>query len=90
MTEANTIHLVRSGGKDGEKAVIWCGRYTGVNTNGNQYVNPSSRTIFRAVHSDDPNFGPTCGACKRSVGMLRTASLTNQVDRGQRYKQRGK
>lgn len=90
MTEDKTIHLVRTGGKHGEKATVWCGRYSGVNTSGLDYINPSNKTVFRAVQPGDPLHGPTCGACRRSVGMLRTATLSKDASKGQRYKQRPK
>ena len=85
MTEDKTIHLVREGGKEGKPATIWCGRFSGVNVDGLDYVNPKSLTKFRAVHPNDPSFGPTCGACRRSVGMLRQPP---EGARPQRYRPR--
>lgn len=85
MSEDKTIHLVRHGGKDGGSVIIWCGRYNGVNLSGLDYINPSSKTKFRAVHPDDPAFGPTCGACRRSVGMLKQP---REPDMRQRYRPR--
>lgn len=89
--EPETIHLVRNGGKNGEPASVWCGRFIGPTIGATMaHIDRRTHTKFLAVHADNPKQGPTCGACRRSVGMLRTATLSNDASKGQRYRQRKK
>ena len=91
MTEDQTIHLVRIGGKSGEKASVWCGRFIGARIGMTlSHTDRRTNTIFLAVQPEHPTIGPTCKACLRIVGMLKTAGMVNEADKRQRYRQRKK
>lgn len=89
--ELETIHLVRNGGKNGEPASVWCGRFIGPSIGATlSHLDRRTHTRFLAVHADNLSQGPTCGACRRIVGMLKTAGMVNEADKRQRYRQRKK